>query len=512
MNSADARHDSVVLIPGAHRVIRILDKDEGPFAGALVSDRESVAVMTDADALGGWAGWAHAGDEHVAAPVDVVRRRDGHDVLLPWCTERVSVFLGRREAVGELLSAGEVSTLVGSLLRGLDELRRSPAGTEAGEWWLSDQGRPLFVIGAGDDARLSAAKLVDVLHRTAVDRMLARLLAGIRDGLRKDSERPGAPQRQLHLWEAELLAIASPRPLRRDSHAPERVRDIEMVRSLRAEPLESRRSVRAAARGDEMHGRSSVLHRFLVTVLVTLRGVGRAAVHRMRRLAPAARAVGNGHHDRVTEPRRADPEREGAVGAPSRSRRRFLVAGAAAAIILAGGLLWPEGATEGAPAADGSASAHDSTVATNADDPEGTGAAAPAPTARSGSREDDPAQSAPSGPPEHAAHEDPVQAASRLSSSMRDCAESGDEACLQALVPGSTAMHDLLSTGSLGVIDAQSEFTLVDEYGDVAVVRVTSAVEADEEALAVSERLLVLVRADDEWLVRDAYDVADQPS
>lgn len=512
MNRPDARHDSAALVPGAHRVIRILDVDEGPFGGALVSDRESVAVMIDADALGGWAGWSHSGDEHVAAPFDVVRRRDGHDVLLPWCTERISVFLGRREAVAEPLSAGEVSTLVGSLLRGLDELRRSPTGSETGEWWLSDQGRPLFVIGAGDDARARAAKLVDALHRTAVDRMLARLLAGIRDGLRKDSDRPGAPQRQLHLWEAELLAIASPRPLRRDSHAPERVRDIEMVRSLRAEPIGSRRDARAAARGSHARERWSVLRRVILSAAASLQGLWRAVARRMRRDAPAAQAAGNDRHDEVAPARSADSEGEGAVGASSRSRRRFLVAGGAAAVILVGGLLWPGGATDDAPAADGSDAVPEATITATAVDSEGESAAESATPSESGSQEGIPPQTTPSAPTGKTTEEGPVQAASRLSSSMRDCAESGDEACHDALIPGSTAVHDLLSSGSLGAVGAESEFTLVDEYGDVAVVRITPVGGADDEAPPPREQLLVLVREEDEWLVRDAYDVADQPS
>jgi len=45
--------------------------------------------------------------------------------------------------------------------------------------------------------------------------------------------------------------------------------------------------------------------------------------------------------------------------------------------------------------------------------------------------------------------------------------------------------------------------TLLDEYGGVAVFRV----EADDRPA----QILVLVSDDGKWLVRDVYDVADQP-
>lgn len=505
MNSADAPPETNMLVPGAHRVIRLLDADEGPYAGALVTDRDSVAVMTDADALSGWAGWAHAGDDHVAGPVDLVRRADGHDVLLPWCTERITVFLGRREAAAETLSAGEVSTLVGSLLRGLDELGHDVPGTEIGEWWLTDDGRPLFVIGTGDDARLSAAKLIDLVHRVTVDRTSARLLAGIRDGLRKDSGRPGVPPRQLRLWETELFAIAAPRPLRRDAHAPERVRDIEMVRSLRAVPIESRRDARAAARATESRDRGPAVRGIVVTVIASLRLAMRRIVERCVRLtirgskAQRTSAVVRGH---------AHAEREDAVGAPSRSARRYLVAGVAAASILMGGLLWPVETTGEAPDADRAAPDSPEGAATGAAEPDGGPTTAPSDDAP---LEALPSASAPGAGSEGAALEDPVQAAPSLLAAIRVCADAGDDACGGAVAPGSTAVHDIAPAGSAGATGAQEDFALVDSYGDVAVVRITTNAGGAADSPSITERMLVLVNLEEKWLVRDAYDVADQP-
>lgn len=237
------------LVPGAHRVIRMLDDTEGPYGGALVVHGSSVAVRVDAAALSGWPGWRHAASEHVAGPLDVARRADGHDVLLPWCTERVTGFLGRRVAAGASLTAGEVSTLVGSLLRGIGEVAVAAGEEESadavlGGWWLTEGGRPVFVPGRervgggrveGDDVRTSALRIVSTLRHDCEERVLGRALAAVEDGLRRAERQPRLPRALLDRWEAELFAVAAPRPLDRDVHAPERVRDIAMLRTVPAE-------------------------------------------------------------------------------------------------------------------------------------------------------------------------------------------------------------------------------------------------------------------------------------
>ncbi len=54
---------------------------------------------------------------------------------------------------------------------------------------------------------------------------------------------------------------------------------------------------------------------------------------------------------------------------------------------------------------------------------------------------------------------------------------------------------------------------LVDEYGDIAVIRATGS--GDNSSAGSpghqGEWILVLARTDEKWLVRDVYDVADQP-
>ncbi|WP_106813968.1 hypothetical protein [Microbacterium timonense] len=59
-----------------------------------------------------------------------------------------------------------------------------------------------------------------------------------------------------------------------------------------------------------------------------------------------------------------------------------------------------------------------------------------------------------------------------------------------------------------GVIDLATQertVTLLDDFGDLAVLRVEAA---SGQAAA---QLVVIVRENDEWLLRDVHDVAQQP-
>jgi hypothetical protein len=107
--------------------------------------------------------------------------------------------------------------------------------------------------------------------------------------------------------------------------------------------------------------------------------------------------------------------------------------------------------------------------------------------------------------------DDPVSAAPALLSAVYACAEQGDQACVEAVAPGSTAVNDILATEKKGSRAQQVQVSLVDEYGDVAVVRVSPASSGATASSSSGERMLVLVRPEEKWLVRDAYDVADQP-
>lgn len=495
----DTTAAGAALVPGAHRSIRRIDAGEGPYAGTLVTRGAAVAVRVDAATISGWAGWEHAGDDHVAGPLDIVRRSDGHDVLLPWCTERVSSFLGRRSAAGVELASGETTTLVASILRGLGELGRSPGDEPAGEWWLTDDGRPTFVIGQGGAARAGAADLVSRMREDCEDRALSRLLVTIDDGLKADTARQRVPGRQLERWEAQLFETSAPKPLRRDVHAPERARDADAAgRAVIARP-DTQRLVRsrAALRRDSDRGRAHA-SRILGWIARRLARWCAAVVPVLEFRRRRAAERGAAHRD--------DRMRRGAAEdarTPVRRVRRTIVAGAAAAVVIAGGLLWPGGAT-GEP--DGGSATSVPESARGVEEADRT-SAGPSPEAVATAPDPTPA-SPPEGPtPDGREPADPVEAARRLIDAIGICGENGDPEWGEAVARGSVGAVDaLVSAGEV------SQLELVDEYGDVAVIRASSSGGGGDGATtAGGERMVVLVRVEEKWLVRDVYDVADQP-
>lgn len=496
-----------VLLPGAHRVVRTLDGAEGPFAGALVTSGEGVAVRVDAAVLSGWAGWRHAGAEHVAAPLDVVRRRGGHDVLLPWCTDRVLGFLVRRTAAGAVLTPGECSTLVISLLRGLHEVGEDPGEARSGEWWVTDGGRPVFVFGQGGDVREGIGVILERLQEHSPDKVVKRVLDSVGRGLEKAAAQPRLPVKLLAQWEQELLGVAAPQPLDRALHAPERAREVARAvtsHDLRVSPRHGEASRSAEALRGRRRGRRELLRS---------RG-DRDIADRVRAAGALVRVLGTTVREWTVSARRNGPRRAtesaGAGSADvSRRRRALLIAGAAAAAVLAVGLLWPSGGESGEAAdveaadVEGGATSPEPSTAASTEagaDSEGT----QDPRRRAGSP--DPDEVSPEPDEVTPAEDDPAAAAASLLRVIADCRVQGDVSCEDAVAAGATGVLDALGAAT----DGTPTFELVDEYGDIAVVRV--AVDAEADAANTSGRLImVLLRTQEKWLVRDVYDVADQP-
>ncbi|MDF2562840.1 MAG: hypothetical protein K0R99_4286 [Microbacterium sp.] len=489
---------ATTLVPGAHRVVRVLDTDEGPFEGALVTSGDGVAVRVDVSTFGGWVGWRYSGAEHVAAPIDVIRRRGGHDVLLPWCTDRILGFLIRRSATGAVLTPGECSTLVVSLLRGLDEIGGGAEGGRTGTWWVTDGGRPVFVFGPGTDARAGAEEIVRRLAADSTDKVLKRALSTVEKGLEKASAQPRVPPRLLDAWEHELLAVAAPQPLDRGSHAPERAREV-------ARATASHESV-LPRNGQRLRADRRPPSRSFMTAAVAVAHAGKESF----RLSFAR--ISAGVHAR--RGRRAGEAR--GTGASSHSRARpFIVGAAAAGVVLAAGLLWPSGGEPGEAAdAGGRRPAEAASVAAGEvpsatpmsedagarEEPEGTEEKAAADETRAA---EDPNRTSPS------VGEDPVAAAGDLLTMITGCRARGDSACPAAVAPGSEGVVKELEAAAEG-----STVELVDEYGDVAVVRLDIGTEGGSEDAGPqppAHRMVVLIRAAEKWLVRDVYDVADQP-
>ncbi len=175
------------------------------------------------------------------------------------------------------------------------------------------------------------------------------------------------------------------------------------------------------------------------------------------------------------------------VRTPSRSRRApLLVGGAVAAAVLAGGALWP--------AAGGVASADDPPAA---DAPAGADATAAAgePAA------DSPVDGATATPvPSAPASGDPATATVALLEARTTCA--GEAGCLDGVVADPTTPF---AAGVIDVPHAERAVTLLDDFGDVAVLRV-DAVDGSLPA-----QLVVVARHDGKWLLRDVHDVAQQP-
>lgn len=472
MNETDAAEDHTSLVPGTHRLIRAVDGKEGPFAGTLVAFDDGVAVCVDVQELREWPGWAFSGSEHVCGVLDIRRRTSGHDALLPWCTQRVEAFLGRRDASDSPLVPGELGTLVASLLRGVREL-----GAHAdvlGDWWLTGEGRPLFVHGEGGSARARTAALIERMGRQQTDRATARVLEEAASALHQPRHRADDDRR----WEEHLFARAAPRALQLEVFAPERVSDIAprlIAADVAAYDAESTRRRRPA--GDR---RSTDKKRERTAA---------APADALRALAVNARE----HLDRLRErqamSRRAQP---GVVKSqkPKRSRRRsVLVAGALGAAVLIVGLLWPSDGGD-APA---EASAEKVQVLADSeggsDDGETPAASStitPLPTPSETSSSD--AGTA-------------LDAVPGLLDAISTCIQDAVENCTMAVAEGARTPAD--GVASLG--SSASTATMVDDYGDVAVIRLTPT------TAEIAEQMIVLEHRNDIWRVRDVYDVAHPP-
>lgn len=187
---------------------------EGPWPGLGVALQDGGrGLLVDAEILGStWPGWAARDDGHLLSPLDVVRRPDGHDALLPVC-RRLDRMLSDRVSAGERLPAGEAVTLALSLLRGLRE-----AGDHArlsGSWWVDAGGRPVLAIGDGAgeaDARTATRRCLELSGASPADPVWAPVFA--------DLERTRSSAREIRAVEDGLFAIAEPQPLSHPGTAP----------------------------------------------------------------------------------------------------------------------------------------------------------------------------------------------------------------------------------------------------------------------------------------------------
>ena len=197
-----------------YRAVRaVRAPEDGPWPGVLARTTAGESrLLVDAELLGAeWKGWDAAADGHLLAPLDIVRRPDGHDVVLPVCVERLHDFLRRRTARMPL-GAGEAVTLGVGLLRGCEEI--AGAAEVIGEWWLDEAGRPVLATDVTEERALhSAAAAFELVE---VEPALRRTW---QTGLRAlTAERVSATE--LAACEDALFAVADAEPLSTVTLAP----------------------------------------------------------------------------------------------------------------------------------------------------------------------------------------------------------------------------------------------------------------------------------------------------
>ncbi|MCC2032177.1 hypothetical protein [Microbacterium allomyrinae] len=432
------------LLRTPYRTVRaVRAPEDGPWPGSLVRTSSGEArVLVDAAVLGArWRGWDASSSGHLLAPLDLARRVDGHDVVLPVCTERVEDFL-RRRASRAPLTAGEAVTVGVSILRGCADVINVPETT--GEWWLDDAGRPLLATDASDRRALEAAAsaLRSFVVPARVERAWDAAIGAV--------TRERMTARGLADAEEELFAAAAPEPLSTLTLSPRTALDVGAAgRDGAVFETDPPRSLW-----------SSLVGRVDSDLADTV-SIATTALWRRMRVRTSSR------------------------------KAPWLVGGVVAAAVLAGGALWP--------AAGGVATVGPATPT------------APVEAAADDSPDSGDSPSAPHADPDSAAVEttagdgdvqsmDLAAVVAALLDERADC--NGDTECLAGPLADPTAP---LGTGAIDLPAGERTVTLLDDFGDVAVARVDAA-EASHPA-----QLVVIIRRNERWLLRDVRDVAQQP-
>ncbi|MFJ6679453.1 hypothetical protein ACIQLK_10060 [Microbacterium sp. NPDC091382] len=345
---------------------------------------------------------------------------------------------------------GVLVTIAVSALRGAAEADR--LGADSGRWWVSADGRPVLALTGTLDWRRDT---VELLGQAIAARRAEGSSSVIVDAA---VERAAAVigdarrlTRELEELEGALFAAAEPEPL--PTHREDVVAGVPS--RTRAMPVQAQSRGFAATLRD------------LLTRLVDAGVAHRAS----GAVGAVASAVPRARRRSVRESSRPAPRR----------RRVLLVAGAAATAVIVCGALWPSEDAEttaalGAPASESPATPSPAS-SMSASPP--TGEAAPV------------AEQLPTG--QDSGPEAVVSAARGLIAAVASCA---DEVCRAAL------WEDGSTPGELPSAEGDYSVQVVDEYGGAAAVKVVST---------DLTQVLVMVRVDEKWLVREVYDLADQP-
>lgn len=346
------------------------------------------------------------------------------------------------------IDAAAAVTVAVSVLRGCAEADGLRA--THGTWWVTSSGKPVLALNAAATWRDESDA---VLARLADDAPPA--LAAALDSARTVLADPRLLRREGSVAEGALFAVAAPGPLEM-APSPQRARPAAVVSRPAVSPADDTpqraRSRREAARAEAP---GAALLRDAVRRHLDAEWADRVAdawSRLSRRTAiPSVRRTG--------------------------SRRRVIALAAIVGIAVLTLGLWLPGEPRSAA------------------DPR----ARPTPAAMSAM----PSPAEPAGPRASAAPEevqDVREIGEELVSRLAGCAASGCPAGV-AVAAGQQFPIGAATTPSI-----DRRVSLLDEYGGAAALRVTSG-GGDEHP----DQIVVIIRDRDEWLVREVYDVADQP-
>ncbi|GAA3021725.1 hypothetical protein [Microbacterium dextranolyticum] len=478
--------------PGA---LRLLDANEAPYGGRLHAG-DPQTVWVDARDVPDLV-WRFEVSGHVLAPWDVARTRDGHAAILPHCPRRLrDVDAGGR--------AGAIVTIAVSMIRAAQEARMH--GADTGEWWIDADGRPVLAVGG---SRAWADEAGEIIEGLAVGAgpLLRRALD---DASRLMAARRVADEDVVQC-EERLFAVAEPAALHDAS-----IRSDAFTALLTGEPVPRRAdSLNGAVLADTAE---TWLGRFTDAewasrVTGAVRSVGATSTRvrgmwsreRERRVAARRRRTsrrdeareGHAREGRVSGRDRGDAHGRGR--APSRRRAPWAVAAAVGVVVIIAGLAWPDAgaspsdrdanaAEVGSHPAEASPTASASASASAQDE-------ASFPPGTEGARASGDDHGEPSAQPTGGA--DPAAGARVALTALRDCASV--DACGQVFETPGRALPE----GVVAHATDATQVTLLDEYGGIAVLRIEDGGRAAQ--------ILVMVSKNGKWLVRDVYDVADQP-
>ncbi|MDF2919576.1 MAG: hypothetical protein K0S70_3793 [Microbacterium sp.] len=440
--------------------LRRVAPPEVPFAGEILATSDGAVYRVSAADVPRPV-WAARPDGHLLAVEDVDRIAGTTVAILP--------LLDTRLCGGEQpfdLTPGQAVTLAVSVLRGAAEAAESDC--HEGEWWSTTQGRPVLVPSGDRAWELSSRLVLDRIADAVLPRRIRdRLDEALSDRVTLPFTVPGL--------EDDLFAVATPEPfavsVSASSPSARDVREHDTAGHLGARPGPAPLARDAAA---------GLVDGEVVERLTDVLSSVRAAVRRVSDRLPARRG---GH----------GAEADDKSGGTATGRRRVpVVALAAVATTLVVGLLWPEGGESD----NGSASARDVPEdsimrPTPRHDAAQETSAAPVPAAEK-------APAPVSGAPEDDEEADPVGSAI---DELARCWREEDEQCRAAILERpDAALPEGVATSA-----GPREANLLDDLGGVEVVRV------DDPSGTLPAQVVVLVRRDDKRLVRDVYDVADQP-